>query len=149
MYDNIKYLCDAAEKLYDIVEEKTLEVNDLWKLQCAMEKWCTSFSCSSNTKYLETVKKDTVALVQVRDDAEDLYVRIRKVLQKFSHQDTLFELALSTVIKYSFLPVDELPVTVVKKLENWPTVNAYKKRHQRHEIMLLKLEVCYKWGIWF
>ena len=149
MYDNIKYLCDAGQKLNGIVEDKTLEVIDLWNLQCAMMNWCASFSCSSNTQYLETIKKDTVALVQVRDDAEDLYFRIRKVLRKFSHQDTLVELAMSSVIKYSFLSVDDLPVTIIKKLKNWSTVNAFKKRHQLHEIMLLRLEVGYKWGIGF
>ena len=52
----------------------------------------------------------------------------------------MLEHALSAVSKYSFLSVEELPVTVKKMLQTWPTEISRRKKSQIDNIMALRVD---------
>ena len=103
LYDtNSKFLSRAAEKLKDIIEESILDERDIRNLELGMKNWIKSLSCSSNTKILSKIEKKLSSLVARRKSAENMYVRILRVLKSVKHRDTLFEHTLSAVSEYRF-----------------------------------------------
>ena len=148
LYDaNSKFLSMAAENLKDRIEEFILDERDFRNLELGMKNWIKSLSCSSNTNFLSKIEKKVSSLVARRESAENLYVRIMRVLEPVKHRDTLFEHTLSAVSEYRFLSVEELPETIKKKLQAWPAEISRRKRAQVNKIMSLRFEVAFNWGI--
>ena len=117
LYDErIIMLAWAAEKLKNEIEESILDEEDYRK------------------------KELGVNLVEGRESAKNLYVKILGILHAVNHRDTLLEHALSAVSKYSFLSVEELPVTVKKMLQTWPTEISRRKKSQIDNIMALRVD---------
>ena len=91
---NSKFLSRAAEKMKDIIEEFILDERYYFRnSELGMKNWNKSLSCrcSSNTKFLSKIEKKVSSLVARRKSAENLYVRIMRVLEPVKHRDTLFE----------------------------------------------------------